>query len=147
MANPNINQGILNRLLTSLSVTGNPGLNVTAPYLGKGGIVWTPQGQATIPLPTLTGLAMSPEPYMQITVHMSLLKSQALCESYLQQIELNTLLGDCVFRSDSSAIGSRTLSNTAIEGFNEITSNGQVIEVVFALSGIWNINSQLYSAL
>jgi len=145
MAGQNVNMGTLNRLRTQLIIPSFPELNVMAWNLGKAGMTFTPQGQSTLMLPTMTGQATSPEPYMPFMLHVPLLKTQSLCELFIAKIESLATIGDCTLYVDSSAIHARNLQNCAIETMESITANGQVIEVGFTINGTWAINSSLYT--
>ena len=101
MAAPNVNLGNLNKLLASVIYPDNPGLNINPPFLTKDGISWNPQGPTSNMLQGLTGGIPSPEPYVLVRVTIHLLKSIALSENYLQQIENNCMVGPATFYFDS----------------------------------------------
>ena len=93
MGNPLIPQGILNRVRASVIWTSFPSLNITAPYLGRAGISLSPEGAATVFLPTMTGAVPSMEPYQKMTLTVNLLRTQMLADLYKQQMETSSLLG------------------------------------------------------
>jgi hypothetical protein len=142
--NPNINVGYLNRLLGSVIIPDIPALNITPPFLAKDAISWEPQGVATAMLPGLTSAVVSPEPYMLTRVTIHLLKSLALADAWLQQIESDTQLGVVTFRFDSPVINPRSLQNCAITSISPVTANGLDAGLVIGVEGSWNINGQLW---
>src|SRR6202043_1713280 len=92
--NPGVFQGILIRVKASFVLTNFPNLNVTAPYLDKGGISLRLEGNASMQHGTMTGLVQSPEPYMTASITIMLLKTQPLSEAYKTQMEALSLVGD-----------------------------------------------------
>lgn len=136
--------GSLNRLLSSIIIPANPGLNITPSYLSKEAVSWEPQGQATTRLPGLTGGVNSPEPYLMTRVTIHLLKSIALSDAYLQQFEQNTLIGEVTFYFDSPVMNPRQLTNAALMGVNGISGSGTDAGMVVTLEGDWNVNQQLW---
>src|ERR1700761_1481204 len=100
MSNPLISQGVLNRVQGSVTVTGNPALNVTASYLGREGIRLALEGEATRYINTMTGAVASPEVYMAIRCTVNLLKTQGLSDLYKSQMETNSLIGNITVRPD-----------------------------------------------
>lgn len=144
MASPNANLGNLNRLLGSVIFPENTGLNVTPSYLAKDAISWAPQGQATAVLQGLTGVVPSPEPYMVVRVTIHLLKSIALADAWLTQVEQDTMIGDATFRFDSPVMNPRSLSNCSIVSINEVSGSGMDPGLVITIEGGWSINSQMW---
>lgn len=145
MANPNVNQGTLNRLRGSFLVPNFPQLNVAPFNLGKAGMTFTPQGNAVLMIDTLTGRVTSPEPYIAVQIHIPLLKTQNLAELYKEQIESLALIGDCTFYTDSSALTPFKLISCAIESVENFAVNGQVPEIGIMIAGTWQVNDQLYN--
>lgn len=146
MANPLVDQGSLNRIRGSLSWVGFPALNVTAPYLGADGISLALEGGSTVFLPTMTGAVTSREPYMMISVTSHLLKTQALCDAYKTQMELNALLGNGTVRPDvvGGGIGPYDIVNCAIESVRELSFSGRSAEWVVVCRGYYLVNSSLF---
>src|SRR5579859_3913855 len=96
MAAPQIvPQGTLNRLVASVSFVNFPSLNVTPPFLGRRAIRFTPDGDVTVFIGTMTGMVTSPEPYIGVTFLMSLLRTQPLAAAWQTQWLDSALLGDC----------------------------------------------------
>jgi hypothetical protein len=145
MANPIVPQGTLNRLRGSVTVAGNPGLNVTASYLGKDGISMSFDGAANTAIDTMVGIVQSPEPYQRVTLAIHLLKTQALAELWKQQIESNVLIGDVVIKTDASTLNPYQLSNCAVVNVNPLKFDGTDAGWVVMVVGIYYINSQLWS--
>lgn len=144
--NPLISQGVLNRVLGSVTWSNFPGLNVTAPYLDKEGINLRKEGEATTQHGTMTGIVQSPEPYMPVSVVIALLKTQFLSESYKSQMELSTILGPgTVYPDVSTGLTPYQLYNMAIMGVGELLFNGTTPIWGVTVRGYWVINSSLFS--
>ena len=144
MANPFVPQGTLNRLRGSVVIPNFPALNVTAPFLGKGGIGFNPEGDITPYLPTMTGGVPSPEPYLMATVTINLLKSQGLSASYKAQYESLSLIGDIVVTTDSAVLPQFNLSNCSIMSLGALAFNGDANDFTISLHGIYYVNSSLF---
>lgn len=145
MANPTVPQGTLNRLRSSITVPGLPGLNITPPYLGREMVALNFEGVATTPIETATGLVMSPEPYQRCTATAHLLKSQALANLWKAQLQVNTLIGDIVVRLDAKPLNPYQLSNCAINNVNPLRGDGTDAGWVIMFTGIYYINSDLWN--
>lgn len=145
MANPLVPQGTLNRLRASIVLGTLPGLNVTAAYLGKAGISISPENDASLLLPTLTGGVTSNEPYQMLTVVAHILRTQTLSASYLAQIGLNTNVGDLTVIPDSSTLPNFPLSNCTITHWDGLGFDGNNPEFVVHFKGIYYINSAMWN--
>jgi hypothetical protein len=144
MASPQIPQGVLNRLLTSVTWNSFPILNVTAPFLDRGGIALSFEGQATSIIDTLTGTVISPEPYQRTTVRINLLKTQFLAQLYEQQRQLNSALGAGTVRGDAFTLAPYPLVNCAIMNVGELTFNGESAGYGAQITGYLPLNSALW---
>lgn len=144
MANPLIDQGILNRLQASIVWDTFDNLNVTPSYLGDDGITVALEGDTTTFFKSLTGRVPSPEPFMPATITINLLKTQQLGNLYKAQMELNSLLGSCTVRSDSKVFGLYDFSNCAIQGVETLSFAGKTPNWVVRIGGTYNINSALW---
>lgn len=144
MPNPVVPQGTLNRLRGSIVFPLFPGLNITAPFLGKEAISLTFDGPITTPLETMTGVVQSPEPYQRVTVGAHLLKTQALANSFKTQLETLSLLGNATVRLDATTLDPYELSNVSIFNVNPLKSDGQDAGWVVMFSGIYYINASLW---
>lgn len=144
MPNPMIRPGVLNRVRASAKFTDYPQLNVSASYLAKEGIEITFQGNIVEPLPAMTGVVQSPQPYVLAQVKIHLLRSQALASQYKTQIELDAILGDVRLYTDSSTFGEFDLVNTAITSVGDMTFAGGDPGVVITLTGTYYVNSSMW---
>jgi len=142
--NPLIDQGVLNRIKASVSVTNSPGLNVTAPYLGKEGITLSLDGDAALLINTMTGQVQSGEPYMPVTVSIHMLKTQGLATQYKSQMENTTNIGPIVVSPDSTTLPSYSIQNCAITNVGPMLLNGTDCEMVVSLKGYYVINNALF---
>lgn len=153
MANPLVRQGMLNRIRGSVIVATYPQLTVTAPYLGKEGISFQLEGEASQLLGTMTGAVTSPEPYQYATVTLHLLKTQSLAAAYQAQMLLTTNLNVVTVIPDvdngilnTGGISSFSLLNTVISSVQEMSFNGTNAEMIVRLRGTYIQNTLLYAA-
>lgn len=145
MANPLIDQGVINRLRGSVMFPQFPGLQITSPYLGKAGIKLALEGASVLYLPTLTGAVTSPEPYLMVSLAINLLKSQPLADIYKIQMETNSLLGPCTVRPDAATLSPYELVNMGIEMVRELDFSGENADYLVTLKGYYSVNSSLFS--
>jgi hypothetical protein len=146
MANPQVVQGTLNRLLANVVYADFPQLNVTAPYLAKEAISISFDGDTSQLIGTLTGAVTSPEPYVYGTVTMHLLRTQALGNAYKTQIEQNTTLGSVNVIPDTTALSPFQLNNCVLMSLNETAFDGNTAGLVVRLRGVYSINAALFAA-
>ena len=148
MANPIVPQGVLNRVIASISFPDFPGLNITASYLGREGISLSFEGAATTPIETMVGVVQSPEPYQRVAFAAHLLKTQALATNFKAQLESSTLLGDGVtIRPDvpTPGITPYQIDNVAINNVSTLKFDGTDAGWVIMFSGIYYINANLFN--
>lgn len=146
MANQQIQQGTLNRLLASVVYANYTQLNVTAGYMSREAISLSFDGDTSMLIPTLTGAVTSPEPYIFGTVTMHLLRTQALGEAYSNQIRTNTTLGSVTVYPDTQVLQPFQLNNCVLMSIQETTFDGNQAGLVVRLRGVYNINSTLFAA-
>lgn len=145
MANPLVVQGTLNRILASVVWQNFPALNVTAPFLNREAIRLALDGESTRFLPSLTGAVTSAEPYMMVTLTINLLKSQNLAALYKAQMELQSVLGDCVVRPDVTTLPPYDFTNCAIQSVREQAYSGEDAGFAVTVRGYYLINSSLFN--
>ena len=145
MPNPNVPLGSLNRLRASVIWTNFPALNVTASFLGKEGIRWAVEGEATTFIGAMVGAVTSPEPYLLFTMTMHLLKPQTLSDAYKVQMELNSLLGDGIVRPDvATGLSPYAISNCSIQRPGDLSFAGTEADYPVMIKGTYYINSSLF---
>lgn len=144
-ANPLVDQGVLNRLKASILLNDFPELNVTPSYLGKMGIKLALEGESTTYLPTMVGGVVSQEPYQLCTVTAELLKSQPLADSWKQQMESDSAIGDVVVRGDAQTLSVYQLTNCSIMGVRELDFAGGDAGYVISIRGYYAINQNLWN--
>ena len=146
-ANPLVNQGIINRLVASVTWNTNPSLNITAPFLGREGIRLAREGAAVVYLPTMTGAVLSTEPYMMIRMTCNLLKTQSLGAAYKSQMEIDAVLGDGQVRPDVAVGGISLfqLTNCSIADTPELDFSGGSPLYPVIISGYYNINQSYWN--
>lgn len=146
MANPQITQGVLNRIRTSLIVPNNTALNATAPYLSKSMINVEFEGNFVEQIETATGAVRSPEPYVMATITMGLLRSQSLAATWLEQVQNDSYLGTVTAHSDSSAYPAISLSESVVRMIRNGAFDGADPVVAVTVRGIYYINNNLWSS-
>jgi hypothetical protein len=146
MANPQIQQGTLNRLLASVVYANFTNLNVTSGYLSREAISLAFDGDTSMLIPTLTGAVTSPEPYIFGTVTMHLLRTQALGNAYKTQIETNTTLGSVTVYPDTQVLSPFQLNNCVLMSVQETAFDGNQAGLVVRLRGVYSINSSLFAS-
>lgn len=144
--NPLISQGTLNKLRGSIVVPEFPELNVTAPFLANDMISLALQGASTVRIPTGTGIATSPQPYMDAVLTVHLLRTNGLGAAYKTQMEVTTLLGDgIVITPDSSALPPYVLFNCSIDSVQEMNFAGRDASWVVTIGGIYYLNAEMWA--
>jgi len=146
MANPQVVQGTLNRLLANVVYADFSQLNVTAPYLAKEAISLGFDGDTSQLIGTLTGAVTSPEPYIYGTATIHLLRTQALGNAYKTQIETNTTLGSVTVIPDSTALSPFQLNNCVLMSIQETAFDGTQAGLIIRLRGVYSVNASLFAA-
>jgi hypothetical protein len=145
VSNPQIPQGVLNRILGSVVVPSFPALNVTASFLGAEMIRLAFDGDATTFINTGTGAVTSGEPYQMVTVTVHLLKTQQLSALYEKQRQSQSVIGDITVRPDvSTGLQPYDFTNCAIQGVRELAFDGKDAGYAVILRGYQLINSSLW---
>jgi hypothetical protein len=139
-----ISPGVLNRVRASAKFTQHPELNVSASYLAKEGVELVFQGELVQPLPAMTGVVQSPQPYIQVQAKIHLLRSQALGAQYKKQWEVDALLGDVRLYTDSSTFGEFDMTNSAITNVGDMNFAGGDPGVVLTITGTYFVNSAMW---
>jgi len=143
--NPLVDQGSLNRLLSTVAFDDFPELNVTPSNLAKEGVSLALEGDVTTYLPTMTGAVTSPEPYQLTTCTMHLLKSQPLVAAFQAKIRISTLLGFCEVYPDAITLLPYELRNCAIFSVRELNFSGVDVSWVVTVRGFYLINNSLWN--
>jgi hypothetical protein len=142
---PQIGQGTLNRIRGSFIVPNYSSLTVTAPFLGKGAIGLSFQGQTTVFIDTMTGAVTSPEPYLICTARINLLRTQNIANLYKTQMETDARIGDCTVVGDSTVLANYQLTNCAVESVGELNFAGEDAGFVVTVTGYYIINNALWN--
>jgi hypothetical protein len=139
-----VQQGVLNRALTSVSVIDFPDLNITSGYFGTKVARITFEGDASDYIGTLTGAVPSPRLYQMITVTMYLNKSQGLASAWEQQRLTNTTIGDVNVVTDSPVLPPYYLSNCTLQNVSDLDLTGESNDFPVTLKGTYAINASIY---
>jgi hypothetical protein len=143
--NPQVSQGVLNRLRASITFQDHSELNVTPPFLARGMIRFAREGAATAFIPTATGTVTSGEPFLMVTIGLELLKTQSLASAFESQLQDNSVLGKCTVRPDvSTGLAPFDVYNTAIETPGEMTFDGSSPVYPLTLRGYMLANNSLW---
>jgi hypothetical protein len=145
MPSPNVVQGNINRLVSSVTLNDHSELNITPPFMGRPMIRFSRDGQAVAQLPTATGVVNSPEPYMMVTIAIALLKTQSLAARWENQLLTNSILGEITVRPDvSEGIGAFDVTNASLESVGELSFDGSSADYGIVIKGVYPINSGLF---
>lgn len=144
-SNPQVAQGNLNRLRGSVVIDSNPSLNVTAPYLTMEGVGISFGDAATQRIKTMAGIVTSGEPYQDCVVTVNLVRSQALANSWEQQRQTNSLLGDITVTTDTTPLGDYNLQSASILNVGPLIFNGQNAGYVLTIGAYLPVNSDLWN--
>ena len=143
--NPTLIPGNLNRIRGTILVPGNATLNVTAPYLGKEGIVIAPQSAVVTQMQGMTTVVNSEEPYQLVQVTAMVMKSLALSAAYINQIQQSPTVGTITVTPDTGVLPQFTLYNCAIVNWNQISMAGTQPDFAIVFQGQWNVSNDLWS--
>lgn len=144
MPNPRIPQGVINRVRASIDFPDYPALRISASFLTPEGITLDigPLGE---PIPAMTGVVSSPQPYAMVTMTAYLQRSQALAQLFRDQIEKNTYLNTAKLYSDTSTLGDFTLNDVQIINLGSIPMNGKNADFPLSFTGTWYINEDMWN--
>jgi hypothetical protein len=145
MANPLLDQGVLNRIRASVVFPSNPQLNIISSNLAREGLRLALEGNATDYFGTMTGAVPSPAPYQLCTLTINMLKSQPLSNTYKAQFELNTQLGPATVRPDATTLGLYQLNQMVLETIREMTYAGEDPVYSVTVRGYYLVNSFLFN--
>ena len=146
MANQQVVQGTLNRLLASVVFANFPQLNVTSSYLAREAVSIAFDGDTSLLIGTLTSAVTSPEPYVYGTVTMHLLRTQSLGNAFKTQVETNTTMGSVTVYPDTTALTPFQLNNCVLQTVQEMPFDGSQASLIIRLRGVYNINASLFAA-
>jgi hypothetical protein len=146
MPNIQVPQGSLNRLRASVVFPAFPQLNITSSFLGREGLRFTLEGNATDYLPVMTGAVTSPVPYMLCTMTANLVKSQIFANLYQNQLLANTLLGDATIRPDAATLDPFLLNNSVLESVGPMSFAGEEPTFVINFKGYVIVNSAFFNS-
>ena len=145
--NPLLIPGNLNRIKGTILVPGNTALNITAPYLGKEGIVIAPQTAVVTQMQGMTTVVNSEEPYQLVQVTAMVIKSLALSAAYINQIQQSPSLGTVTITPDTNTMAPFNLYNVAIVNWNQISMAGTQPDFAIVFQGQYNISNSLWNLL
>jgi hypothetical protein len=143
MAFINVQQGVINRALTAISVVLYPELNITAGYFTDKAARISFEGTASDYLPTLTGAVASPRFVQFVTITAYINIAQGLAAQWENVRQTNALLGDVNFVTPSSALGDYYLYNCVLENIAEVDGSGGSADFVLTIRGSMPINGAL----
>jgi hypothetical protein len=146
MANvPIVIQGPLNRVRCSVIVPNNTSLNILSQYMGKNFARIAFEGDAVTQHETGVFVINSPEPYIMATITCGLLRSQALANNWLIQMQTNSGLGPVTIHSDTSAFQAITLYNSVIRHLDPGAYDGTDPVVSLTIRGLFPVNSDMWN--
>ena len=145
MPNPIVPQGTLNKVRCSIVVPGISGLNITAPYMGRNFATISFDGDFSRLIGTGTGGVTSPEPYVEATISVGILRTQALASAWRTQWESSAALGSISIYSDTAAFAEFDLDTCTITHFDPNAFDGMDPVSHLTIKGIYYINNSMWS--
>lgn len=143
--NPMVPQGSLNKVRAHIVVPNYPTLNISPDYMGDDGFSLDIDEDMIRQIKTQTGLVNSPEPYVEATCTINLLRTQALSLQWMQQAENTVMIGRIAVHSDSAAFTARTVHNCSILKVQPGHMNGSTPTVNLILRGVYYVNNAMWS--
>lgn len=143
--NPLIALGKLNRLRGTVLIPKFPGLNISAPFLGKEGIRVAYEGNLVDMLPQMAGQVQSPNVYLPASLTIQLVKTTALATAFYRQMLDDCDMGDITFRADASNLPPFELSNCGLSSLEGFDANGTSAAFPIRIAGTWFVNSTLWN--
>lgn len=140
-----VQQGTQNRLLTQLTFSSYPALNVTSGYFAKKFAVCSFEGAPVTQQETGTGVVNSPEPYLMANFNFGLLRTQALANAWLNQVQLYSVLGTVIGYNDTTTLQSITLSNASIVSFDPGAWDGMDPVINVTVRGVYYVNNSIWA--
>ncbi len=144
-SNPQIAQGVINRIRGNIQIASFPALNVTASFLGDQGFSFTRAGPATTMINTLTGRVPSPEPYQPVDIEIHLVKSQALASAWEAQLQTLSIIGSILVYTDAATMPNYQFTQCAISNIAAISANGKSADYTLTLTGTYIVNNSLWA--
>ncbi len=143
-ANPLIDQGMLNRVLTNVVVTLLPQLSVTSPYMAKSQAQITFDDDFVDQIGSATGVVNSPAPYIMGSLVINLLRSQAVSGLWIAQSQVQSVIGPVIAYPDSTAFPPVALANCSIKHIDPGAYDGQDPTVKVTVRGVFYTNAALW---
>jgi hypothetical protein len=139
--NTQLQQGTLNRLLTQLTLSSYPALNVVSGNFSKSFMRATLEGPFTTQIETATGVVNSPEPYCMASFDFGILRTQATAGAWISQVQVGTVIGTAIGYGDSSVFPSIQLVNCSVQALDPGGWDGMDPTIAITLRGLFYLNS------
>ncbi|MHB1644269.1 MAG: hypothetical protein ACYCS8_16745 [Acidithiobacillus sp.] len=145
MANPLVQQGTLNRVRCSVIVPNFTSLNITSSFMGKSYASIHFEDGFADQIETGTGVVNSPAPYVMGVISVGVLKTLALANAWLEQVQATVILGHLTIHSDTAAFPAIHLRTAVIRDFDPKAFDGTDPVAQITLRGVYNINNDLWN--
>lgn len=145
MSHPLVDQGTLNRIRSSVVVPNYTNLNANAENMGQNFVSVSLNGDLAQLIKTATGGVPSPEPYVEASITVDLLRTQSLSADWLNQAKSDSSIGEIVVHPDSKAFPKMEFHTGVIQHIDPGAFDGQDPVVKVSLSGIFYLNDSLWS--
>lgn len=142
--NPIINPGPLNRVRVSATFPDNTSLNIIRGYFSKTQVHSTFSDSAKS-IPTQVNHVISEEPYSLASFAFHVVRTLPLANAWKTQWETSALLGNMIVRPDTSVISDFQIYNAMLKNISGLDFSGESGELVINITGIYNVNSELFS--
>jgi len=94
----------------------------------------------------MTGVVGSPEPYQLVNITIHAVRSQALADSFKQQIETDTQMGSVNVIADTTTLSDYQIESCVITNVDALAFDGNQPAFVVHLSGVYYVNAALWAA-
>jgi hypothetical protein len=144
IGNPNITQGMLNRVRGHLVVADFPGLAITASNMSRSMIQITFEDDSVDKIKTAVGFVDAPNVFLQTQVVVGILRSQTLSGNWLAQMQQDSSIGQVSIYSDSSVFPTIILTHCSIMHVDPGPYDATNPEVKVIVVGQFNVNNNLW---
>jgi hypothetical protein len=145
IANPQNSPGFINRARANVQVPMFPNLNITVPFLGKGGILWSRSGSVTTMIDNMTTRTPSPDIYQPVTISIHIAKSMPLAAAWEAQIQSLSTIGNILLFPSVTTLPVYSFQGCAIENVGPLDESGTSNDYMLSLTGTYIINNQLFA--
>lgn len=140
-------QGTLSVIRGHITFPDMPDLDTTMAYMMPDGMTWIPQNAVSTQIPTATGIVTSQGAKLQVQVQIPLIRSQAHCQTWYNQMLTNTYLGTATITPDTTTQATRTLREVSLLSVGQEGMGGMSAGWVVTIGGYMIVNADLWNGV